>query len=219
MIDLPLARAAMADRLAAIGFPPEVIGAMRAVPRHAFVPRAYWRIAYAEIDLRLGETWLPAPAAIARAAAALAQQPGQRVLEIGTGSGYQTAVLAALDARVFTVETAGGYDLSLGALARYGDPSIERSLGGGLDAFAADAPFDAIVANVPVAAVPAVLSDQLAPGGRMVAPLGVPGAARLVLWRADAAGALRPRDLGPHPAAGPRAPAAFAVVPGAETEP
>ncbi|MBS0558893.1 MAG: protein-L-isoaspartate O-methyltransferase [Proteobacteria bacterium] len=218
MIDLPLARAAMADRLAAIGFPDGVIAAMRAVPRHAFVPRDFWRIAYAETGLWLGACWLPAPSAVARAAAALAIAPGQRALEIGTGSGYQAALLAAMGALVFTVETAGGYDLSQGALARHGDPGIARSLGGDLDAFADAAPFDAIVANIPFAALPAALAAQLAPGGRIVAPLAIAGAARLALWRADPSGVLRPRDLGPHAAVQPAA-AAFAAIPGAGTEP
>ena len=87
MIDLALARAAMADRIAAIGFPAPVVAAMRAVPRNAFVPRHFWRLAYADADLWLGTCTLPAPVSIARRLGALSVRPGERVLEVGTGCG------------------------------------------------------------------------------------------------------------------------------------
>ncbi len=191
MTDLALARAAMAGRLGAIGFPAAVVAAMGQVKRHDFVPAPLWRLAYADADLWLGAAWLESPLAIARRLAALAARPGQRVLEMGTGSGYQTAVLASLGAEVFTVETLGGYDLSAGKLRPA--PSIRRSLGGDATAFRGHAPFDAIAVNAPAQDVAPALVEQLAEGGRLVATLGSPPRLR-VLRRRGAA--LRWRDAG-----------------------
>jgi len=178
MIDLVLARAAMAERLDGIGFPASIVAAMASMPRHAFVPLPLWRLAYAETDLWLGMAWLAAPIVIARTLAALAVRPGQRVLELGTGCGYQTALLAALGAEVFTVESLGGYDLSGGALAPM--RKIHRSLGGDASVWREHAPFDAIVVNAALDHVPARLTEQLASdGGRLVAIMG----ARLTVLR------------------------------------
>jgi protein-L-isoaspartate(D-aspartate) O-methyltransferase len=211
MTDLVLARAAMAERLDGIGFPPVIVAAMASVPRHCFVPAPFWRLAYAETDLWLGAAWLAAPIVVARTLAALAVQPGQRVLELGTGCGYQTALLAALGAEVFAIEPLGGYDLSDGALAPA--PSIHRSLGGDATAWRDRAPFDAILVNAPLPEVPPDLADQLAPGhGRLVATIGL----RLtVLRRVD--GVLAARDAGVVP---PRtAPAAFGAIRASGAEP
>ncbi len=178
MIDLVLARAAMAERLDGIGFPAPIVAAMASVPRHAFVPPPLWRLAYAETDLWLGMAWLAAPIVIARTLAALAVRPGQRVLELGTGCGYQTALLAALGVEVFSVEPLGGYDLSGGALAPM--PTVHRSLGGDASVWREHAPFDAIVVNAALDDGPARLTEQLASdGGRLVAVMG----ARLTVLR------------------------------------
>jgi protein-L-isoaspartate(D-aspartate) O-methyltransferase len=196
VIDLVLARAAMAERLDGIGFPAPIVAAMASVPRHAFVPPPLWRLAYAETDLWLGMAWLAAPIVIARTLAALALQQGHRVLEFGTGCGYQTALLAALGAEVFTIEPLGGYDLSGGALAPM--PQVHRSLGGDAAAWRAQTPFDAIVVNTALDDVPARLIEQLAPeGGRLVATMG----ARLTVLRMSGEGVSR-HDAGVVPARG-----------------
>jgi protein-L-isoaspartate(D-aspartate) O-methyltransferase len=189
--DLALARAAMAERLGGIGFPAAVVAAMGRVKRHDFVPAPLWRLAYADADLWLGAAWLESPVAIARRLAALAARPGQRVLEMGTGSGYQTAVLAELGARVFTVETLGACDLSAGKLAP--SAAIRRTLGGDATAFRDEAPFGAIAVNQPAEAVAPVLIARLAEGGRLVATLGTPP--RLRVLRREG-GAVRWRDAG-----------------------
>jgi len=211
MTDLVLARAAMAERLDGIGFPPVIVAAMARVPRHRFVPPPFWRLAYAETDLWLGAAWLAAPIVVARMLAALAVQPGQRVLELGTGCGYQTALLAALGAEVFAVEPLGGFDLSDGALAAA--PSIHRSLGGDATVWRDRAPFDAILVNAPLPEVPPELSDQLAPEhGRLVATIGL----RLTVVR-RVAGVLAVRDAGAVP---PRAePAVVGTIRASGTEP
>jgi protein-L-isoaspartate(D-aspartate) O-methyltransferase len=201
VIDLVLAREAMAERLDGIGFPASVVTAMASVPRHAFVPAPLWRLAYAETDLWLGATSLAAPIVMARTLAALGLRPGQSVLELGTGCGYQTALLAALGAEVFSIEPLGGFDLSAGALRP--SPAIHRSLGGDVAVWRDHAPFDAIVVNGVLDKVSPDLTGQLAPkGGRLVAAMGTP--ARLAVMRPNGDGGMRLQDAGLVPArAGP----------------
>jgi protein-L-isoaspartate(D-aspartate) O-methyltransferase len=203
VIDLVLARTAMAERLDGIGFPAPIVAAMASVPRHDFVPAPFWRLAYAETDLWLGLTWLASPIVVARTLAALAVRPGQRVLELGTGCGYQTALLEALGAEVFTVEPLGGFDLTDGALAHAA--TIHRSLGGSADAWREHAPFDAIVVNTVLDDVPPDLTAQLAPEhGRLVAAMGSPS--RLTVVRLDGDRAMRFHEAGVvPPRAGPLA--------------
>ena len=198
MIDFVLARAAMAERLDGIGFPAPVVAAMASVPRHAFVPPPLWRLAYAETDLWFHAIWLAAPILIARTLAALALRPGQRVLELGAGCGYQTALLAALGVEVFSVETLGGYDLSAGALAPM--PMVHRSLGGDADAWRDHAPFDAIVVNAVLDDMPLGLTEQLDPArGRLVAAVGWP--TRLTVLRLSGEGS-KLQDAGVVPPRG-----------------
>jgi protein-L-isoaspartate(D-aspartate) O-methyltransferase len=206
-----LARAAMADRLAAIGFPAPVVAAMRRLHRHAFVPAHLRRLAYAETGLWLGACALAAPTVVARCVAAAKPGAGRRVLEIGTGCGYQTALLDLLGASVFTVEMAGGFDLTGGALGR---GAARRSLGGGLNAWRAAAPFDAILVNDAMTEAPATLVAQLAPDdGRLVMPLGAgAGPLRLTVFRRQGDGGIAIDDHGvlPPPAsAGPFPPGPF----------
>ncbi len=211
MTDLVLARAAMAERLDGIGFPSAIVAAMASVPRHRFVPAPYWRLAYAETDLWLGAAWLAAPIVVARILAALAVQPGQRVLELGTGCGYQTALLAALGAEVFAIEPLGGFDLSDGALDAMS--GIHRSLGGDATAWRDRAPFDAILVNAPMPDVPSELAEQLAPDhGRLVATIGL----RLTVLRC-VDGALATRDAGAVPSR--TEPAPLGVIRASGTEP
>lgn len=95
-LDLTAARAAMAARLAHAGVSPRVVAAMRDVPRHAFLPDGFWRLAYAETDLWLGDAWLAAPSTIARLLDALDVKPTDRVCEVGALTGYTTALLGRL---------------------------------------------------------------------------------------------------------------------------
>src|ERR1035437_723707 len=95
-LDLTAARAAMAARLAHAGFSPRVVAAMRAVPRHAFLSDGFWRLAYAETDLWLGDAWLAGPSTIARLVPALDVKPTDRVCEVGALTGYTAALLGRL---------------------------------------------------------------------------------------------------------------------------
>jgi protein-L-isoaspartate O-methyltransferase len=95
-LDLTAARAAMAARLAHAGVSPRVVAAMAEVPRHEFVPDGFWRLAYTETDLWLGDAWLASPSSIARLLDALDVKPTDRVREVGALTGYTTALLGQL---------------------------------------------------------------------------------------------------------------------------
>jgi len=102
--DLPLARAHLAQRLRAEGVSDDVVEAFAALPRHAFAPPWRWPVAYAELALAVGEAWLLRPSTLARALDALPRGRGRTLLEIGTGTGYPTALLLLLGARVVSVD-------------------------------------------------------------------------------------------------------------------
>jgi len=162
-----------------------VLGALERVPRERFVPDAYLSLAYADIEIPIagGEHMLP-PKLVGRALQAVAVKPGDRVLEIGTGTGYVAACLAHLGARVLSLEIvpalAGDAQARLAALeldqvdVRVGDGLAER-VGGG--------PFDAIVltGSLPVADDLEIFQPQLAQGGRLFAVVGTAPAMEAVL--------------------------------------
>jgi protein-L-isoaspartate(D-aspartate) O-methyltransferase len=167
----------MVDRqIAARGIGDEaVLDAMRDVPREAFVERAHAGSAYADAPLPIGEMQtISQPFIVALMAEAAELRPGDRVLEVGTGSGYAAAVLARIASRVFTVER----HASLAAaarerFARLGCHNIDVAVRDGTLGWPRHAPFDAIiVAAGSPRAVPPALLDQLAPGGRLIIPRG-----------------------------------------------
>jgi protein-L-isoaspartate(D-aspartate) O-methyltransferase len=152
-----------------------VLAAIAAVPRDAFVPAELQRRAWENEALPIGRgQTISQPLVVAHMAALLDVGPGDRVLDVGTGSGYHAAILAALGARVWSIER----DPELSAvaalnLARAGAAGIELVVGDGTLGLASRAPFDAI--NVAAAAkdrVPRALTDQLGAGGRLVLPVG-----------------------------------------------
>jgi protein-L-isoaspartate(D-aspartate) O-methyltransferase len=152
-----------------------VLEAMATVPRHEFVPIEQSAAAYEDRALPIGE-WetISQPYIVALMTEAAAVRPGDRVLEIGTGLGYQAAVLAALGARVYTVERNG--DLAeqarqILARAGHGD-AVEVIIGDGTDGYANASPYDAIVVTAGGPRVPQALLDQLADGGRLIIPIG-----------------------------------------------
>lgn len=151
-----------------------VLNAMRQVPRHEFVPEDMRAEAYADHPLPIGcGQTISQPFIVARMIEALALQPGDRVLEIGTGTGYQAAVLAQLAHDVFTVEILP----SLAAQARetwarLGITNIHLRVTDGSHGWPEVAPFNAVIVACAPQQVPAPLVAQLAEGGRMAIPVG-----------------------------------------------
>jgi protein-L-isoaspartate(D-aspartate) O-methyltransferase len=154
---------------------PAVLAAMRAVPRHEFVPASRIDEAYEDhaVILEDGQT-VSQPYIVALMTATAGLSPGSRVLEVGTGSGYQAAVLAEIVERVCTVEIRPSlYRSARERLARLRYSNVECRLGDGHLGWAEFAPFDAIlVTAAPPHDVPPALIEQLAHGGRLVVPVG-----------------------------------------------
>jgi len=153
---------------------PRVLAAMGAVPRHEFVPAEFRNRAYEDAPLPIGEgQTISQPYIVAAMTAALRLGGSERVLEVGTGCGYQAAVLARLAKEVFTIE----YRDPLGALAaerlsRLGYANVHVHSGDGTLGLPEFAPFNAILVAAAAPAAPAPLLAQLAEGGRMVVPVG-----------------------------------------------
>ena len=154
---------------------PGVLRAMRKVPRHRFVDAASLDHAYEDRPLPIGlDQTISQPYIVAFMTEQLQLKGGERVLEVGTGSGYQTAVLAEMCGEVFSIEI----HEALSRVARqrlveldYGN--IRFAVRDGREGWPEEAPFDAILAAASAEAVPPALLDQLAIGGRLVLPLGV----------------------------------------------
>jgi len=152
----------------------KVLAAMRAVERHKFVPRSHWREAYEDHPLPIGEgQTISQPYIVALMTEVLDPDSTMRVLEIGTGSGYQAAVLAEIVDSVYTIEI---YE-KLGnradnLLKELGYTNISVRVGDGYKGWIEAAPFDAIIVTCAPTHVPQPLKDQLAEGGRMIIPVG-----------------------------------------------
>ena len=151
-----------------------VLRAMRTVPRHRFVPPELAGEAYRDVPLPIGRgQTISQPTVVALMTELLEPRPDARVLEIGTGSGYQAAVLAECVAKVYTIEIVA----PLGERARrqlqeLGYRNVEVRIGDGYKGWPEAAPFDAIIVTAAPDHVPQPLVDQLAPKGRMVIPVG-----------------------------------------------
>ncbi len=150
-----------------------VLDAMRRVPRHRFVPDDVTHLAYTDRPLPIGYgVTISQPYIVALMTQALRLGPSDRVLEVGTGSGYAAAVLAELAAHVTTVECIEPLaELAAARLADYG-PKVTVVTGDGSMGHADGAPYDAISVTAAAPTVPRPLLDQLAPGGRLVMPVG-----------------------------------------------
>jgi protein-L-isoaspartate(D-aspartate) O-methyltransferase len=188
------------ERLRTSGIADErVLNAIRTVPRHLFVDEALATRAYEDTALPIGHgQTISQPWVVAKMTEALFADGAQpkKVLEVGTGSGYQGAILAALGLEVYTVERIGELlriarkrfrTLGLNVRSKHDDGRIGWPECG---------PFDGIVVTAAAPALVDALTEQLAPGGTLVAPIGPSGAQALRCLRKDAAGAISERALG-----------------------
>jgi protein-L-isoaspartate(D-aspartate) O-methyltransferase len=153
---------------------PAVLQAMRDVPRHWFVPPHLASHAYDDRPLPIGEgQTISQPFIVAFMTEALGLQPDHRVLEIGTGSGYQAAILAELTPHVYTIEIIESLGRQAAeAFRKHGYGTISVKIGDGYQGWAEHAPFDAIIVTCAPDAVPKALIEQLRPGGVMCIPVG-----------------------------------------------
>jgi protein-L-isoaspartate(D-aspartate) O-methyltransferase len=161
-----------------------VLAAMRAVPRHRFVPDQYQDKAYNDHPLPIGYgQTISQPYIVALMTEALELEPGDQVLEIGTGSGYQAAVLAAIIEQVYTIEIVPELaERAAGVLAELGYDNVVATQGDGYFGWEEFAPFDAIIVTAAPDHLPQPLVGQLADGGHIVIPIGPPGGYQS-LWR------------------------------------
>jgi protein-L-isoaspartate(D-aspartate) O-methyltransferase len=147
---------------------------MRAVPRHRFVPEAWRRFAYSDQPLPIGEEQtISQPYIVALMTELLSLRPGDKVLEIGTGSGYQAAVLAEITDQVYSIEIIESLAESAAErLGQLGYDKVQVRAGDGYRGWPEEAPFDAIIVTAAPDHVPEPLLAELAPGGRLVIPVG-----------------------------------------------
>lgn len=179
---------------------PAVRDALHQVPRHRFVPDDQQRYAYDNRPLPIGYgQTISQPLIVAMMTELLALRPGQRVFELGTGSGYQAAILDALGTEVYSVEIVP----ELGAraretLGRLGHSAVHTRIGDGYFGWTEAAPFDAIIVTAASDHIPPPLIQQLKPGGRMLIPVGSRYVTqKLVLVTRDGQGAVSTRELIP----------------------
>ena len=151
-----------------------VLEAMRQVPRHLFVVSDLQRAAYADRPLPIGYgQTISQPYIVALMTEALQLKAGAKVLEIGTGSGYQAAVLSEVTPRVFTIEIIHALaEEAHQRLQRLGYQTVRVRIGDGYFGWSEEAPFDGIIVTCAAGHVPPPLVEQLRPGGRMVIPIG-----------------------------------------------
>jgi protein-L-isoaspartate(D-aspartate) O-methyltransferase len=177
---------------------PRVLSAMRTVPRHFFVSEALMDQAYSDFPLPIGEQQtISQPYIVAEMTQALALTPDDRVLEIGTGSGYQAAVLAQIAFRVYTIERLHSLYIKARKLFdRLEFHNIVTRYSDGTTGWKDESPFDAIIVTAGAPEIPALLVNQLAPGGRMVIPVGNQYSQDLIKLVRDARGGVQQANLG-----------------------
>jgi protein-L-isoaspartate(D-aspartate) O-methyltransferase len=174
-----------------------VMDVMAKVPRHEYVLLELRPFAYANTPLPIGfDKTISQPFIVAVMTHLLDVQPTDTVLEIGTGLGYQTAILAELAQRVFSIEIID--ELARQArhrLARQGYTNVEIRIGDGCRGWPEHAPFDKVIVTAAPDLIPSPLIYQLKPGGKMVLPAGLPDAQQLIVVDKDAAGSLSTREI------------------------
>ena len=189
----------VANQIARRGISDErVLEAMRRIPRHLFVPEDAREHAYLDGPVRIGDgQTISQPYIVALMTALLKVRAGQKVLDVGTGSGYQAAVLAEMGAQVFTIERhaalAGRAEHLLDEL---GYQNLRVCVGDGTQGLAEFAPYDRILVAAAAPAVPEPLLDQLSEGGRLVIPVGGRFGQTLEIWIKQEEDFQRIQDIG-----------------------
>lgn len=181
-------------------FEPAVIDAMNTVPRHEFVPKGMRSNAYENRPLPIGHgQTISQPYIVALMTDLLQPKPGHRVLEIGTGSGYQAAVLSQLVDEVYSIEIIEALGASTAELlARQGYDNIKTRIADGYNGWPQNAPFDSIMVTAAISHIPPPLVEQLKNGGRMVIPVGTRFQTQyLTLVEKDLQGKITTRQLLP----------------------
>ena len=176
-----------------------VLNAMQRVPRDEFVRSEYLELAYENRPLPIGEgQTISQPLVVAHMTEAAGIKSEDKVLEVGTGSGYQAAVLAELGARVFSVEISPKLaKWAAQNLARAGYRDVRLCVGDGYSGWKEHSPYSAIIVTAAPDHVPEPLIRQLAVGGRLVAPVGAAGSTQDLLVTERRKRGLRTRNLGP----------------------
>jgi protein-L-isoaspartate(D-aspartate) O-methyltransferase len=179
MVDEQLRRAGVTDRV--------VLKAMEAVPRHLFVPRMLWHRAYEPCALPIGHgQTISKPFTVGLMSALLEVQPGERILEIGSGSGYQAAVLAEMGAVVHTVERVGPLaERAASSLAKLGCDHVTVETGDGSFGAADRGPWHGIIVTACAPGLPEAMARQLEDGGRLLIPIEHEGDQILYRYRRE----------------------------------
>ncbi|MEJ8851412.1 protein-L-isoaspartate(D-aspartate) O-methyltransferase [Variovorax rhizosphaerae] len=174
-----------------------VMAAIGKVPRHEFVPFELRPYAYVDSPLPIGfGKTISQPFIVAVMTDLLDVQPTDKVLEIGTGLGYQSAVLAELATQVYSVELIE--ELASQArrrLVQQGHLNVEIKVGNGCNGWPEHAPFDKVIVTAAPELIPPALTYQLKPGGKMVIPAGLPDAQQLIVVDKDESGSLATREI------------------------
>jgi protein-L-isoaspartate(D-aspartate) O-methyltransferase len=194
------ARTRLIERLREAGVrDTSVLAAFQAVPRHRLVPEALRHQAYLDCPLLIGNgQTISAPGTVAVMTEAAQLRPTDRVLEVGTGSGYQAAILGQLVSAVVSIERIPRLAASArSALDMLGVTNVVVHLGDGTQGRAVDGPYDAILVTAGGPLVPEPLLAQLAPEGRLVGPFGERGSQELMRFRRVQGDALKRESLGP----------------------
>jgi protein-L-isoaspartate(D-aspartate) O-methyltransferase len=174
-----------------------VLSAMAKVPRHEFVPVEVQPYAYLDMPLPIGfDKTISQPLMVAVMTDLLELKPDDVVLEIGTGLGYQAAVLGELAGRVYSVEIIDELaQRAMQRLKRQGYSNIEVRVGNGYSGWPEHAPFDKLIVTAAPDLIPPPLINQLKAGGRMVIPVGLPNAQQLVLGEKDLNGRVKTKEI------------------------
>ncbi|MGH8249219.1 MAG: protein-L-isoaspartate(D-aspartate) O-methyltransferase [Steroidobacteraceae bacterium] len=200
LVEIRRDAAATADSTGRPRFSERVLAAMNAVPRHRFVPQSRVRSAYANRPLPIGHgQTISQPYIVVLMTELLDPQSGDVMLEVGTGSGYQAAVLAELVANVKTIEIIEPLAETASArLRQLGYRNVEVKLADGYFGWPEHGPYDGIIVTAAASAIPPPLIRQLKPGGRMVIPVGAPFVSQdLILLTKDANGEVSTQSVLP----------------------